>query len=134
MDDKHVQESNKEVVRNFVETLLNGRDPEKASQLMGDRYIQHVHGVADGREAFLKDIHEGFLDNFPNAKLEIKRLIAEDDLVVCQSHIVLNATDPNDRGLNSFDMFRVENGGIVEHWVAASPIPDTDPVNSNTPF
>jgi predicted SnoaL-like aldol condensation-catalyzing enzyme len=31
-------------------------------------------------------------------------------------------------------MFRVENGGIVEHWVAAAPIPDTDPVNSNTPF
>ena len=134
MAEKSVQESNKEVVRDFVETLLNGRDPEKASELMGDRYVQHVHGVADGREAFLEDIHGGFLDNFPNAKIDIKRLIADDDLVVCQSHIVLNSADPKDLGLNSFDMWRLEGGRLVEHWVAASPIPDTDPVNSNTPF
>ncbi|MET9994846.1 ester cyclase [Streptomyces mutabilis] len=134
MAEKTVQERNKEVVREFVNTLLNDRNPEKASELMGNRYVQHVHGVADGREAFLKDIHENFLDAFPNARLEVKRLIADDDLVVCQSHIVLNSADPNDRGLNSFDMFRLEDGGIVEHWVAAQPIPDTDPVNSNTPF
>ena len=132
MADKSVQESNKQVVRDFVETLLNGRDPEKAAELMGDRYIQHVHGVADGREAFLKDIHENFLDNFPNAKLDIKRLIADDDLVVCQSHIVLNSADPNDRGLNSMDMWRLENGKLVEHWVAAAPIPEGD--SPNGPF
>ena len=98
---------------------------------MGDRYIQHVHGVADGKEAFLKDIHEGFLDNFPEAKLEIKRLIAEGDLVVCQSHIVLV---PGTSGLNSMDMWRLEDGKLVEHWVAASPIPDENPVEGNTPF
>ncbi|MEV0688153.1 ester cyclase [Nocardia sp. NPDC050378] len=134
MADASVQARNKEVVRQFVETLLNDRNPEKASELMGNRYIQHVPGVADGREAFLKDIHDHFLDPFPNARLEIKRLIAEDDLVVCHAHIVLNSADPADRGLASFDMFRLEDGGIVEHWVAAQPVPDGDPVNSNTMF
>jgi len=54
--------------------------------------------------------------------------------VVCHSHLVLDPTDAADRGSAQFDMLRVDETGIVEHWVAWTAIPDTDPVNTNTMF
>ena len=134
MTDTTVRERNKQLVRQFVTTMVNERNPEEAAELIGDRYISHAHGVADGREAFIASLHESFLDPFPHAHVDIKRLIAEDDLVVCHSHLVLDPTDPDDRGSAQFDMLRVDATGIVEHWVAWTAIPDTDPVNTNTMF
>jgi predicted SnoaL-like aldol condensation-catalyzing enzyme len=134
MADTTVQERNKELVRQFVNTMVNDRNPEKAAELIGDRYISHAHGVADGRAAFIRSLHDDFLDPFPHAHVDIKRLIAEDDLVVCHSHLVLDPTDAADRGSAQFDMLRVDETGIVEHWVAWTAIPDTDPVNTNTMF
>lgn len=63
----------------------------------------------------------GFAAQFPQASLEIKRAIAEGDLVV--THSLLN-TSPADRGTAAADILRLEDGKIVEHWdllLAAGP-------------
>jgi len=120
-------ENNKKVVWEFVNTLLNERNPEKASELLGDPYVQHAHGVPDGKEAFVKEISENFLAPFPDARIEVKRYIAEGDLVVAQAHMTLVEGQP---GLNSMEMFRVTDGKITEHWVSAAPIPEGDSNNS----
>jgi predicted SnoaL-like aldol condensation-catalyzing enzyme len=62
--------------------------------------------------------------------MEIKRIIAEGDYVVLHSHLILK---PGDRGSAVVEIFRLENGKIVEHWDVAQEVPETS-ANNNTLF
>jgi hypothetical protein len=67
---------------------------------------------------------------WPGVSVEIKRVIAEDDLVVTHDLVKLTA---DDRGLAGIDIFRLQNGKIVEHWDARQPVPEKS-ANKNTMF
>ena len=69
-------------------------------------------------------------NNNPAAKNVIKKAIAEKNLVVLHVHSTENVTD---RGRAIIDIFRVENGKIVEHWDVIQNIPEQSK-NSNTMF
>ena len=62
--------------------------------------------------------------------VEIERVIAESDLVVTHD---LVRRSPDDRGFTGIDIFRRENGKIVEHWDARQPVPEKA-ANNNTMF
>ena len=53
---------------------------------------------------------------YPNLKLDIKRVIAEGDMVVTHSHLDLEPGNPDNPGRALADFFRLENGKVVEHW------------------
>ena len=53
---------------------------------------------------------EGFAEQFPQMSLDIKRAVAEGDLVVTHS---LLKTSPQDRGTAAADIFRLEDGKVV---------------------
>jgi len=72
----------------------------------------------------------GFVQQFPEVNLEIQRMVAEGDLVVTHSHLT---TGPQDRGSAVMDIFRLEQGKIVEHWDVMQPVPETS-ANDNTMF
>ena len=54
--------------------------------------------------------------------LEIKRPIAEGDLVVTHS---LLKTSPEDRSTAAADVFRLEDGKVVEHWDVLQSVPES---------
>ena len=121
---------NKRVVRSFYEESFNDGDPEGAvERYQGDRYIQHNPQAANGPEAFIGFV-KWIRGQFPELHVDIKRIIAEDDLVVTHSHL---RQSPEDRGTAVVDIFRVENGKIVEHWDVLQPIPE-QAANDNTMF
>ena len=123
-------EQNKQTVRAFYEEAFNNGDPEGAVQrYLGDRYVQHNPQAADGPEAFIGFVR-WYRGEFPELRLEIKRMIAEGDLVV--THSVLK-TAPEDRGTAAADIFRVEGGKVVEHWDVLQPVPE-EAANDNTMF
>jgi len=112
--------ANKKAVVEFYEKAINDKDFEAASKYLGSRYIQHNPVAADGAEGLKGFI--GFLKGkFPNSKSEIKRVIAEGDYVVLHVHAV---REPGTRGRAIIDIFRLENGKIVEHWDVAQDVPD----------
>ena len=120
----------KQIVSEFIATLI--KDPQKAADLyIGEKYIQHEHGVADGPEAFVQNLN-GWVVAMPEQDIVVKRLIAEDDLVVAHFHHIPN---PGAAGVTAMDIFRLEDEKIVEHWTVHMPVPtEGDPVNQNGIF
>ena len=113
-------EENKKIVAAFYDAALNQKDFEKASRYLGARYTQHNPLAADGREGF-----KGFItflkDKFPNNRSEIKRIFADGDYVIVHVHAV---REPGTRGNAIVDIFKLENGKVVEHWDVIQPIPE----------
>ena len=118
--DARQMEENKKIVAAFYDAAVNQKDFEKASQYLGARYIQHNPLAADGREGF-----KGFItflkDKFPNNRSEIKRIFADGDYVIVHVHAV---REPGTRGNAIVDIFKLENGKVVEHWDVIQPIPE----------
>jgi len=122
-------DANKKVVRDFYEAAINQKDFEVASKFLGAKYVQHNPRAADGAEG-LKGYLAYLKNTFPRSHSEIKRVIAEGDLVVLHVHAV---REPGSLGQAIMDIFRVENGKIVEHWDVIQDIPDK-PANANGMF
>jgi predicted SnoaL-like aldol condensation-catalyzing enzyme len=122
-------ESNKKAVLEFYDKALNQKDFDAAAKYFGPHYIQHNPGAPDGIEGF-----KAFIalrkETFPNAKSEIKRAFADGDYVILHVHAV---REPGERGNAIVDIFRLENGKIVEHWDVVQPVPEKT-ANNNGMF
>jgi predicted SnoaL-like aldol condensation-catalyzing enzyme len=117
-------ERNKQVVVDYYTTAFAGQ-PEKAiANHFGPRYVQHNPDAQDGPEAFT-----GFVTwlrgEWPNLRLDIKRVIAEGDIVVTHAHLDLDPADPDNHGRALADFFRLEDGKVVEHWDVIQDVPAT---------
>ena len=121
--------ANKKVVLDFYDKALNQKDFDAASKYFGPRYIQHNPGAPDGIEGFKAFIAHR-KEKFPNARSEVKRSFADGDYVILHVHSV---REPGERGVAIVDIFRLENGKIVEHWDVVQPIPEKT-ANSNGMF
>ena len=122
-------EANKKVVVDFYDKGLNQKDYEAAAKHFGPRYIQHNPGARDGTEGF-KALVAFLKEKFPNSRSEIKRVFAEGDYVILHVH---SMREPGQRGRAIVDIFRLEDGKIVEHWDVVQDVPE-QPANTNTMF
>jgi predicted SnoaL-like aldol condensation-catalyzing enzyme len=122
-------EANKKTVLEFYEAGLNKKDFEAASKYFGPKYIQHNPGAPDGIEGF-KTFVNFLREKFPQSHSEIRRVFADGDHVILHVHAV---REPGTRGRAIVDIFRLENGKIVEHWDVAQDIPEKMP-HSNGMF
>ena len=123
-------EQNKKIVVDFYEGVFSKHQVQTYSdRYIGTQYIQHNPYVADGKAPFVNYFTQYFKEH-PQAKSTIKRVIADGDLVVLHVHSTQNAQD---RGEAVVDIFRVEQGKIVEHWDVIQSIP-AESANRNSMF
>jgi predicted SnoaL-like aldol condensation-catalyzing enzyme len=124
------EQSAKEMVTAFYKmTFYDHKVAEAFKAHVGATYKQHNPLVPDGIEPSVAFLSKRF-DTNPQAINEIKRVIADGDLVALHVHSRLN---DGDRGRAIVDIFRVENGKIVEHWDVIQPVPE-NAQNNNTMF
>lgn len=110
--------TNKEVVRAMYDEFFNAHDISAAEKYVKEDYIQHNPGVGQGRAALM----EGFAKKFemePTFHLEIEMMIEEDDKVA----VYLKNVDPEgNTKARVVDIYRLEDGKLVEHWDVLMPV------------
>lgn len=126
-DQNDKKELNKRIVVAFYQKFFGDKDLSAADTYIGDTYVQHNPGAANGREA-LKNLVGPMFKNAPKTKIDIRRVAADGDLVWL--HIKGNF---GGKEVSIVDIFRVENEKIVEHWDVIQMVPAKS-ANENTMF
>ena len=127
--DAATQEANKKAVLEFYEQALNRKDFDAAVKFIGPRYVQHNPTAPDGPEGF-KAFLSFLREKFPDSHSEIKRVFADGDYVILHVHSV---REKGSRGRAIVDIFKLEDGKIVEHWDVVQDVPEK-PANANGMF
>jgi predicted SnoaL-like aldol condensation-catalyzing enzyme len=112
------------VIRFLTLAFIEGRPADAVSECVGSTYVQHSPTAADGAEAFITFAGE-LVRERPDLRVDMKRVIAGDDLVAVHSHVTGfdDPVDGVDRGYAAVDIYRLdETGRIVEHWDVLQPI------------
>jgi predicted SnoaL-like aldol condensation-catalyzing enzyme len=122
-------EANKRRVVEFYDLIINKKDVAAAQPYIGPYYRQHNPLVADGPEGLAAFI-DFLRTEYPQARSEIKRVLADGDYVVLHVH---SLRSPDTRGRAIIEIFRLEEGRVVEHWDTIQEIPETS-ANPNGMF
>lgn len=124
------EQANVRVVTAFYDLAFNQHQPVEAARLyVGDTYIQHNPNVPNGTGVFAS-IFEGYFKAHAQLRAKIHRVLADGDLVAVHAHWT---ETPQDAGNAIVDIFRLEDGKIVEHFDVIQPVPATT-ANGNTMF
>ncbi len=112
--------ANKKLVFDMWRAIIQGGHTELAPRYFKADYIQHNPNVATGRDAMVAYMRQTrpVRPIAPTITFPVIAIMAEGDLVMVAT--VSYATDPENPGHKyagtHFDLFRIEDGKIAEHW------------------
>ena len=110
--DLELTDSNKAHVRGFADTVLvNGNIEALPRYISATQFHQHSPGLADGLAAYTDHLQKAKASGLATSYRKIHFLLGEGNFVVLYSH-----TRRADKDYAVFDLFRLENNRIVEHW------------------
>lgn len=110
---------NRALAADFVKLLYEQRNPRAAfEKYVHEDYIQHNPIIADGRENALKWLEPVF--SKPDAEIQVRRVLVDGDYLTVQ---IIGRMSPEDPGSAIINIFRLEDGIIVEHWDVTQAMP-----------
>lgn len=108
---------NKALVNAFVHDILHGQNIDKFdSYFENDKYLQHNTHIPDGASAI-----GGYVKDLASKNLTMG--YSKTHLLLGQGNFVLAVSENATKGSALYDLFRVENGKIAEHWDIVAKIP-----------
>ena len=114
--------ANKKLVYDFWREVLEARHLDVAEKYMRTDYIQHNPNADTGVAGFKAYFSKlgGPLPIEPKIKREVISIVAQGDLVVLS--FVQENKDSKGQPYKTtwFDMFRIQDGKIAEHWDSAT--------------
>lgn len=125
-------EENKRLVSNFVtDILLHGEAEKMTDYISTEEYLQHNSAVADGLDglgaALAYFAENGLVMEYD----KVHTVIGEGNFVLTVSEGKFGAGDH----VSYYDLFRVDNGKIVEHWdIIETILPESEWKNTNGKF
>jgi len=112
--------ANKKLVFDMYRAIVNGGHTEMADQYFTKEYIQHNPNVKSGRDELVAYIRKTrpVRPLTDDIAFPVIAIMAEGDLVtVATVAMIEDAENPGQKYANThFDMYRIENGKIAEHW------------------
>ena len=122
---------NRQLVCDFLFDVMQGNKPEKTPDYFdGDTYIQHNTAIADGLSG-LSDALAAL------AEQGIEMIYDRTHMVLAQGDFVLAVSEGSYAGAPTsyYDLWRVANGKIAEHWDVMETIADASTwANDNGKF
>jgi len=116
-------DSNKNAAVSFLKMAASGKVREAYAKYVGAGFRHHNPFFEGSAESLMAGMEENARQN-PDKVLEVKRAIAEGDLVAVHSHV---QPKPGSSGAAVVHIFRFENGRIVELWDLGQPVPEESP-------
>ena len=107
-------EENKELVRGLIQDVFIDGNGEKITDYIStETYIQHNPGLGDGLEAFMAEMTKA------------GTVFRKNHVILGQGNFVLAVSEGDFAGnpASIYDLFRIENGKVVEHWDVLETIP-----------
>lgn len=122
LEDLDKTEENRELIKNFLHDVMQGKAPEKTpSYFDGDTYIQHNAGIADGLSGLGAALEA-------LGKQGIQMIYDTVHQVLAEGNYVLAVSEGSFGGVPTsyYDLWRIENGKIAEHWDVMETIAEKD--------
>ncbi len=114
---------NREAALDFLKMVIIGKIEEAYRKYIDMKGKHHnVYYPADFRT-----LKQGMIENyaqFPDKQFKLKHILADGNLVVVHSNIVLKPGEP---GIAAVHIFRFTDGKIVEMWDVGQPVPIDSP-------
>src|SRR3954454_25273713 len=115
--------ANKKLVYDCWREVLEGGHMDLVDKYLADTYMQHNPNVPTGKKGFIEVFSkfakpQAIVDTI---KAPVVAIMADGDLVLIS--FAVNLPEPGDSSKTYtttwFDMFRIENGKLAEHWDGA---------------
>ena len=115
-------EENRHLVRDFLYDVMQGNHSEKTPDYFdGDAYIQHNTGIADGLSGLGAALAALAEQNIQMIYTTVHQVLAQGDYVLAVSEGTFGGAPTS-----YYDLWRVENGKIAEHWDVMETIADKE--------
>jgi predicted SnoaL-like aldol condensation-catalyzing enzyme len=111
-------EANKRLMRNYMDDLLQGRRENFPSYFDGNNYIQHNPWVGDNLTGLLGGLQELAKQDKTVKYTRVHMVLSEGNFV-----LVVAEGSFGDQLTAYYDLYRIENGKIAEHWDVLEAIP-----------
>jgi predicted SnoaL-like aldol condensation-catalyzing enzyme len=120
---------NRAAFERFVELFYTQKRVREAfDYLVADCYVQHNPTIQDGPEAAITALTPKF-DGSPDNRFEVQRILVDGDLAM----VHVKASGPGRPDAAVADLYRFDDGLIVEHWDVLQPMP-SHPVHDHPLF
>lgn len=131
IQDQHKTEQNKTLVAGFVDAILVKGQMDKLGEYFdGDNYIQHNTAIGDGLSGLGQALEAMAKQGIKMVYTKTHKVLGEGNYVLCISEGTFA-----DQPTSYYDLFRVQNGKIAEHWdVMETIIPKDQWKNANGKF
>jgi predicted ester cyclase len=123
-------ESNQEIVRQLYVDVISGRNPYITQSPTGSGFTQYTVSAKPSSLKTFSNFFAKVREAFPDYELTIDSLIVKRDRVmarytICGTHkgefLGISATNEK-MAVTGVDIFRLENGKVVEHFDAAHQV------------
>ncbi|MCA8057362.1 MULTISPECIES: nuclear transport factor 2 family protein [Burkholderia cepacia complex] len=112
------QSAKLKLVLDFYKNVVVGLDFSDTTRYVREPYVQHNPLVGDGMEN-LRTFATQVADMTPEGSVTMHRAFVDGDYVITHSEVTFAPGDTK----AVFDLFKVIDGRIVEHWDAIQDVP-----------
>ncbi|HWU15373.1 MAG TPA: nuclear transport factor 2 family protein [Caulobacter sp.] len=120
--------NNKQIVTNAYQRIFGDLDVSAVDDFMSKDFVQHNPTIPDGPAGVKQLVQTLASQGVRKQQIEFKHVVADGDTVILHSRYEMSGSE-----WRFIDIYRVENGKLVEHWDAMMQMPDTR-ANDNPMF
>lgn len=129
-EDLDKTETNKALAIALIEDVLMGKNPDKITEyISAEKYHQHNPGIKDGLNGIVEAVEYLTAQNNMFQYTKIHKVLGEGNFV-----LTVSEGEWSGKSHAFYDLFRMKDGKIVEHWDVIQEIPTEGLAHENGMF